>query len=79
MNWKISAKDLIVMIEFVCVEACKGAREPGGSWLGKQTSIYNILDNFFLSFLANECICDMNLSDDVGRNNRRHFVGFMLW
>ena len=31
MNWKISAKDLIVMIEFVCVEACKGAREPGGS------------------------------------------------
>ena len=38
VKWKVSGGDLIVLIEFVCVEVGRGARELGGSQLGEQPS-----------------------------------------
>ena len=51
MNEKASAKDLIVLIEFVCVEAGRRAGEPRGSWHGKQNTLYYELDYVFCFFL----------------------------
>jgi hypothetical protein len=42
------------LIEFVCVEAGRGAGEPRGSWPTEQTSLYHILDCIFC-FFANVC------------------------
>ena len=52
VDWKVSAKDLIVIIEIVCVEASRGVGELGESRPCKQTSPYRILDHIFCFFVG---------------------------
>ena len=79
VNCKVSARDLIVLIKFACVEACKGVEEPRGSRQDKQTSPPQGLHLLFLRWCM--LVSYMNLSVDVGRSNWRYSIEFVnhLW